>query len=102
MANKKTPKAVADAGLTSRRAMIGALAAAPAMGSPLLASAAAIDPDPIFALIEAAKRARLLQYRRPSTKGAQIHADFLFEPGRVARQRIGYEAFLRMGEHGPE
>jgi len=37
--------------------MIGALAAVPVAGVPALASAGAINPDPIFALIEAAKRA---------------------------------------------
>ena len=43
----------------SRRAMIGALAAVPIASVPMLARAPAIEPDPIFALIEAAKLARI-------------------------------------------
>ena len=43
----------------SRRAMLGALAAVPIASVPTLARAPAIEPDPIFALIEAAKLARI-------------------------------------------
>ena len=47
-----------DTALPTRRAMVGALAALPAANVPMLAHAAIANPDPIFALIEAAKRAK--------------------------------------------
>jgi hypothetical protein len=49
---------IPNAAWLSRRAMIGALTALPVASVPALASVAAMDdPDPIFALIEAWKRA---------------------------------------------
>jgi hypothetical protein len=55
----KTRKApAAPSASPSRRAMMTALAALPIATVPILASAAAIEPDPIFALVAAAELAK--------------------------------------------
>ncbi|MGO9233815.1 MAG: hypothetical protein ACLP4V_06915 [Methylocella sp.] len=71
---QKTPGAAAHTTLSSRRALLGALAAVPVAAMPMLASASdAIDPDPIFALIEAAERAKASVYEASNIEERLLH-----------------------------